>query len=79
MKKLFLLFALAISTMSAHAADNWKLSDILGTGYIYYTAATATIDSTVRSKVYSRLEFICSLKGGEPMVAIFLDKGINAR
>ena len=79
MKKLLLLLILAISTV-AHAADNWKLSDVVGAGYIYYTAATATIDGTVRNKVYSRLEFICSTKGGgESIVAIFLDKGIDAK
>jgi hypothetical protein len=76
MKKLLTLLLLALCSI-AHA--EWHLATVYGkdspAGYIYYTSAVGTTDN---EKLSTRLQFICSLKGGVPIVSIYWDKNIEA-
>jgi hypothetical protein len=76
MKKLFTLILVAFCSL-VHA--EWHLAAVYGkdipVGYIYYTSAVGTTD---KEKLATRLQFICSLKGGDPIVSIFWEKNIEA-
>ena len=76
------LLLIAFSCVTAHAADNWKLSSVLANdkpvGYIYHTSSMGT-QTNPPSKSYSGLRLICSLKGGEPAVALYWKNGMNLR
>jgi hypothetical protein len=75
MKKLLALIILTVCSL-AHA--EWRLAAVYGkevpVGYIYYTSAVGTAG---KEKLETRLQFICSLRGGEPIVSIFWEKTID--
>jgi hypothetical protein len=76
MKKLLSLLMLVFCSV-VHA--DWRMvtiySKYIPAGYIYYTSAIGSVD---KEKVNTRLQFICSLKGGDPIVSVFWEKNIEA-
>ncbi len=73
MKKLLTLLTLSYC-MTTNASAAWTLAAIPNkeqpVGYIYYRNAIGTHGNT---KSFTSLRFICSLKGGEPIVGLFWD------
>lgn len=76
------LLFIAFSCVTANAAENWKLTSVLANnkpvGYVYHTSSLGT-QTNPPSKSYSGLRFICSLKGGEPVVALYWNSGMILR
>lgn len=79
MKKI-LTFILFFIANIAIAAPNWKLATVTGkdlpVGYIYYTDAMGILSGPTQKKSFTSLRFICSLKGGDPILGIVWDGGI---
>jgi len=79
---ILLALVIALSCTTTFAADNWKLTAVLGNdkpvGYVYHTSSMGTQTNPV-NKSYSGLRLICSLKGGEPVVALYWNNGMNIR
>lgn len=73
------LLALIVITFCSIAHAEWRLATVYGkdspVGYIYYTSAVGT---TEKEKLSTRLQFICSLKGGEPIVSVYWEKNIES-
>ena len=87
MKNQLIAILMLVATSITNAANQWALAEITNetrpAGYIYHISAIGerTIDNKI-SKVVSGLRFICSLHGGEPIIAImagnskFIDNSI---
>lgn len=79
MKSLLPILALLVST-STFAAP-WTLVPIAGkdatVGYIYHTDATGTRTDGKPVKEFTSLRFICSLKGGDPVISVFWNGASN--
>lgn len=82
MKKLLVAILIFLTPIIANSAT-WVLSEVkdnnmLPVGYIYHTSAIGTRTGAKHEKVITSLRFICSLKGGQPIIGLFIDNGIHA-
>jgi len=84
MKKLLFALILVVSSSAAMAGFNsWELTEVRDTnhvpvGYVYSINSTGTAsfgDKTTKS--ITSLRLICSLKGGNPIFAIYWNKRIG--
>jgi hypothetical protein len=81
MKKLLAAILISGTVIVANSAT-WVLSEVKDSnmqpvGYIYHTSAIGTRAGTKPEKVITGLRFICSLKGGTPIIGLFIDNGIH--
>ena len=73
---------LAVILVFSNSVYAWKLTPVMSkdqpVGYIYSSDAEGTQISNTKKTSFTSIRFICSLKGGEPIIALLWAKGLNS-